>query len=80
MRFSGIKKKIQSHNQTFTSFPAWGLAVVPVGTRMGDSRIRVSLSNQGGPIESSYGKLTLKIQENVIHIVNPMHSSTVLLL
>ncbi len=28
-----------------------GPAVVPVGTRTGDSRIRVSLSNRGGPIK-----------------------------
>jgi hypothetical protein len=30
---------------------------VPVGTGMGDLRIRVSLSNQGDPIKSSQGKI-----------------------
>jgi hypothetical protein len=47
------KKAFQSYNWILTSFPAWGLAVVLLWTGPGDSRIRVSLSNHGGPIESS---------------------------
>jgi hypothetical protein len=48
MRSSGQTKAFQSYNKTFTSLSAWELTVVPVGIR--DSRIRISLSNQGGPI------------------------------
>jgi hypothetical protein len=46
----------QSYNQTFTSFPAWKLVFVPVGTRAGNLRIHVSFSNQGSPKKGS--KLT----------------------
>jgi hypothetical protein len=42
----------QSYNFTFTSYPTWELAAYPVGTATGDSRIRSSLSNQGGLTES----------------------------
>jgi hypothetical protein len=42
-----------SYNQIFTSFPAWELVVVPVGTAIGDSRVRVFPSDLGGPINSS---------------------------
>jgi hypothetical protein len=35
-------------NQTIASFLAWGLVVVLLGTGMGDSRIRISLSNHAG--------------------------------
>jgi hypothetical protein len=42
-----VEKRIfPSYNQTFTSFLAWGLAVVQVGIKMGDLKIRLSLSNQ----------------------------------
>ncbi len=34
-----------------------GPEVVPVGTGMGDSRIRIALSNKGDPIKSSQGKI-----------------------
>jgi hypothetical protein len=55
------KKAFQFHNQTFTSSPAWELAVVPLGTGTGYERIHISLSNKGGPIESS--KVT-ELQKN----------------
>jgi hypothetical protein len=42
--------KAQPHSQSvILTLP--GTVVVPVGTRTGDSRIRVSLSNLGGPIK-----------------------------
>ncbi len=53
MRSSSSKKAFQSYNQTITSFPASDLVVASVRTGTGDSRICVSLSNEGGPIESS---------------------------
>jgi hypothetical protein len=48
--------------QTFVSFLAWELAVIPVGTGIGDSGVQVSLSKQGGLLESSHGKIALKIK------------------
>jgi hypothetical protein len=69
----GKRVFIQSYNETSTFLLAWGPAVVPVGTsgcpsedRIGDSGSNVSLSNQGGPIESSRNKTSLN-KENVIH-------------
>ncbi len=52
MRSSGRTKAFQSHNQICTSFPAWGLAVVAVGTETWDTEIRISLCNKRGPIKS----------------------------
>jgi hypothetical protein len=60
MRSSSQTKAFQSYNHTFTPFPAWKLAVVPVGTGTGYLRIRVSLSNRGGPIKSSKATYTDK--------------------
>jgi hypothetical protein len=50
---SGGTKVFQSYNRTFISIPAWELVVVPVGSGSGGMRIHVSLSNQGGLLESS---------------------------
>jgi hypothetical protein len=36
---------------------------VPVESGTGDSQIRISLSNQGGPIKGSQGKIALKINK-----------------
>jgi hypothetical protein len=41
-----------------------GPAVVPVGTGTGNSQIRVSLVNQGGPIKSSWDGEPYKRNEN----------------
>jgi hypothetical protein len=57
MKFSSRKRAFQSYNQTFISFLVWELAVDPVGAEMGDSKICVSLFNQGGTIEISPGKI-----------------------
>jgi hypothetical protein len=55
---SGGTKVFQSYNRTFISIPARELVVVPVGSGSGGSRIHVSLSNQGGLLESFTGNMT----------------------
>jgi hypothetical protein len=63
VRFFGRKISFQSYSQTFTTLLACGLAVVPVRTEMGNSWICLSLSNQGGQIESSLGKIAQNIKK-----------------
>jgi hypothetical protein len=47
---TGSSEKVRPHNSFYPKHSR-GPVIVPVGTRTGDSRIRVSLSNRGGPIK-----------------------------
>ncbi len=47
---TGLSEKVRPNNNLYPKHSR-GPVVVPVGTRTGDSQIRVSLSNLGGPIK-----------------------------
>jgi hypothetical protein len=56
MILSGRKKSFAVLQPDLYIFLAWGLEVVPADTGTGESRICISLSKQGGPVESSLVK------------------------
>ncbi len=65
MELSSGREKFSVLQPDLSSYPPWGPEVVPVGTGMRDSRIRISLSNQGGIVKSSQGEQNLNQKENL---------------
>ncbi len=71
MMGSSVMKKFSVPQPDLYLIHSWWLAVVPVGTGTGYSRISNSLFNQGGPIKSSQGEKIIdrkKIDSSVLTI------------